>query len=448
MNEIIFVTQRSDLRTLMALEFHENGKKDFVSTEAENYIQRLTESQKQLLKSNRVRINQLTAFIVFGDGVIERPTGGTYVTQDMEYQDIIRPNSSLALFYKHSGEKIELVFYTRFLTASYAIKNEYANEVKAACKELDVGKNINFNKQKIFNMMHKLYPVTNLDPVTRVPPEGHTYFFYVKSVDGGQESADLTCPYISVRNASDTHSAPFIGPGNTIHGIIDTRGCWMLLRNFLWEYPNENVGNTYVELAKLYLIYKKTGGYQITIPASNPPKTVRMKIYDLLQKNLSESEVYVETQNYSYMVFLRLFTGLHCNRYLKFSNPQQNRNNVVLDIANTPNTFKTDLLVDIDDYWKGENLEFVSSPLQGEKQKILGYNASRKVIYLERGVGVTPPPGTKFVIDNCWSSNPRPKWGPNIFGHTFGYNKPWATVFGFKRTDGFTSDPGDAFKFQ
>jgi hypothetical protein len=129
--------------------------------------------------------------------------------------------------------------------------------------------------------------------------------------------------------------------------------------------------------------------------------------------------------------------------------PEQEEMKVVFHLTNSKSSFVTNLKEHIEDYWKGETLEFIAPPLQGQKRKVLAYNGTTKMIYLESDVSEIPQPDSVFKLDNCWRRKPLPKWGPNIFGQTYGYKKPWATLYGFKctKTGTFIPDPGDVDDF-
>lgn len=142
-------TKRPELLALMAHEFHQDGRQDFQDdNELLYYLKRLHPNQIKLLNTT-ARNNHLTAFITFGDGCFDRlmaahfcdrtlpriparwvpAPGGRPGEQLTIMLDNVRPNASLALFYK-TPEKIELVYYTRFFVVSYRIKYE----ARALCR--------------------------------------------------------------------------------------------------------------------------------------------------------------------------------------------------------------------------------------------------------------------------------------------------------------------------
>ena len=77
---IITITEHPILRNLMVYEFYSEDDKSFDPTQLEKYINRLTRNQKAILSESK--INELTSFLVYGDGFIERPIGGSYVYDD------------------------------------------------------------------------------------------------------------------------------------------------------------------------------------------------------------------------------------------------------------------------------------------------------------------------------------------------------------------------------
>jgi len=380
----IVITENEDLRKLMAYEFyHDSGTKLFDPSQCEKYLNRLTRNQKFILsKSN---IDELTSFVVFGDGVIEQKMGGSYVYDDDYKTDHITPkinsintvgsckcgrietitaaqavadtlnldieilpNASFAIFHRKSRRNVELLFYTRFFVINYYMLNNCAIVSRYLVKELNVlldkpsltdeeKEQKKKLKENIFKCMQKVYTVfcscsnypapegsePQLKKIGLKSQKKFKYYLSNTSIDSGTD-----VPYISIVDNSRNPIWWMQGGSewNTIHGTLFTKGCWMIFRNFTYDYDTGGAGTK---------------------------------------------------KNYSYYEFLRLFAGMQYNL----------KNNLI--------TF----------------------------------------------------PEIKDRAHNSWDHTIPITWEPNIAGKPCGSGTPWASLFFFKRIDTFTPEDGDDDKF-
>jgi hypothetical protein len=110
-------------------------------------------------------------------------------------------------------------------------------------------------------------------------------------------------PYIGLRDPSEGNKTPqwFSVPGgqvNTIHGMLMTQGCWMLMRNFIWNWPNEW---DYAEILADCLVKKRqTGVYN-----EDAKKYMRAVLSVNYQTDLEKNWV-----NNNYLKFVSLFGGI------------------------------------------------------------------------------------------------------------------------------------------
>lgn len=439
MGENIELTARKELQELLRLEFH-SGDGKYDPTELRNYLKRLTKNQNLLLKSSKAKPGRITAFVVFGDGMIDQPIGGTndYPKEEI-FQHILRPNASLALFYKDKSGHLELAFYTRFLEVYYLRPG--AAEIKDLCKKLDNFQDVERTRQALFGAMAKGLPALGAFlPATAMPAEKQRYYFYINShTPEGQYAAAI--PWIRLFNAQ-RKEPECIGAGNAIHGTINTKGCWMLLRNFLWKWPHENDGRVYTDMMKCYLEYRQNVDFSLQIAE---------KVKKILGLNVAPTvtQAFFEPKNYAYFYFLRLFTGMHFTEYVDGMRYPSWRHRRLDDPNNTKLGFKTDLNETVKDFWKGETIYFKGGNLDKMTATAAGYDGNTKMIKLAPpGLAIEPWSGVQFELDNSWCVAPAPVWGWNVFGQRFGFKQAWADVFVFKRTDRFTARTGDQQPFQ
>ena len=457
----------------MSFEFHKHkdGEDIFDDTEPELYLDhRLHPIQNNLLKYN-AKPDSLTAIITFGDGNIDHTMGDTFTST----KSVVHPNASLGLFYKQldsQGGDIELVFYTRFLAISYAVGPYSASrKIRQECKRLETErdsiKRIEIKKIIMKNML-------KLNTVMRIPALDEGY--------GKQEGSKTSHFRIVDWYPVDKVYVPWIAPkykknignrivtprwlyrGNTIHGLHDTQGCWMLFRNFLWLWPNEYQKRTplttdspyyktdfyYTGLSRCYAgvdlgyssTWRNTCINKVLKPAGSPPTpgftpTTRYKMFQLQQ------------QNFVYCEFIRLFSGLkytHSSKKIIF--PRNPLEYDVSEDSSAKNEFKTNIKIPGDNYLKDEAVYFTN----GLTAKIKKYKSDGGKITLYADLPSNPKKGDKFFIFrklNCWKA-PAKKYGPNFFGYNCenNTNRFWAYVYVFKRTDRFTYEKGDKKQFQ
>lgn len=388
------LTERQDLLRLMQKEFHKDGDKSFHDHEPRMFLNRLTEKQIELLNSKRVPSNQLTAFITFGDGFFNRHMGAFF--DDHPGEDSIRPNASFALFYKEEGKnkkKIELVFYTRFFVISYSMKTmKNLILARSLCRKLDENYSSEIEKQ-IFKLMGTSYYVekfTTLNSKGWNPNNTNNplrYGLLIGNIDAavGIQGHGGYFPWIHLQVKSNNEwITPDWLKGNTIHGMHNTQGCWMLLRNFIWLYPKENIGDYHKELSKCYV---KFLGY----PSPNCiEKALSRKDFmqDQDDKNKAIRKWWWNGRNYAYLEFIHLFVGLKYN-------------DTNLGISKTIASDVPVGLVSANNCWK-----------------------------------ITP----KSEMAQLFYNNGFRKIRADI-------REPWAYCFLFKRYDKFTPDLGDDIKF-
>lgn len=388
------LTSRKDLRELMRLEFHDD-EGGFEQGEPDNYLERLTGAQKDLLRGPRTRRRLLTAFIVFGDGRIDRPLGGGSLYPGTEvFRDSLRPNASLALFHKGDDDAVQLVFYTRSLMVSYTARHEADRKVRAECRKLDEATDSSQQAKiriAIFKAMLKLGNVRALLPVDSTPSEKHRYHFALHSHLGGGAGEP---PYIRLWT-SNRKEPGWFGRGNSLHGRLDTKGCWMLLRNRLWGWPREDHGQTYVKLAKAYLKYRRHKDSYV----DDVKKDLREALG--VATAPTEHEIFELPLNPAYLMFLRTFTGMRYNSFEKAVARPWRAGRVVRDGANSCNRIKTNLTETNADCWAGHSLQLMSGNLAYSQATISGYDPESKVLTLREPLRATPDPDSGFVLHHA-----------------------------------------------
>lgn len=316
-NEIFF-TKNAIYRRMMTNEFHEYGQTVFHPTEPENYLKRLTQPQKDLLFLDTIENNRLTAFIIFGDGYAERLMGARFTdaikresdNMIIEIDHNVRPNASFALFNRINESASEMVFYTRFLSIGYQSSKELfpnflekgyegAREAKLAARAL-LDENLKeandydthntevkafidalsdmtrenmlyaffteLSKMALFRRFTEITSETPTETPTKYLLSITSKFGKIKYESSGDDTEGVV-PYIAVKNGSgggtpDFMVLPFGDPPtskntNTIHGTLNTKGCWMMLRNHLWNWPceNKNDFDRYHEYEKFSIIH-------------------------------------------------------------------------------------------------------------------------------------------------------------------------------------------------
>jgi len=475
-----FLTKHPELRWLMSFEFHQNGSTDFHPKEPENYLKRLTTQQLDVL-NNLAEEDRLTAFIMFGDGRIDHAIGGTRYVGRERYK-VVRPNTSLALFYKHPGGlgKIELVFYTRYLSISYAYntdKGKVAKELGNLYKKLDTERDETKRKQlkdKILYNLLKMPPAQNMPAVDK-----HYYFHqyrrcYFRIAEWYRLSGYVLQPWIGVRDQRG-RIPNWLGAENTIHGLIDSNRCWMIFPNFLWLWPWEQTSTPsivttketkyiYTALNKCYSDYKGHRNYRTSGPLppdiQNCINSVKLKLQsaltpfpNILQSGWTKKLFEDPSRNPVYLDFIRIFAGIRFNSKsskVKFPSEKKALTYLVKPHSNNSQlTFRTNITIPENTFIKGEQIIYVTGNLAGSTRTITSYNSLNGFVSVNSNFGSKPKANDEFQIiynNNCWLPGKKIEYVPNYFGRT-ATNKYWAHVYTFKRNDRFTYDKDDKAKF-
>jgi hypothetical protein len=206
---------------------------------------------------------------------------------------------------------------------------------------------------------------------------------------------------------------------NTIHGIYNTRGCWMLMRNFVWNRPDENLGDTFFNLTKkCYLkhnpiIERLISQRELAVQARD--RRAQLRIDEIKEREYEKLARCVEY-------------------YLPMNHPVQNMTSE--NVA----------------YWflaRSRNfsyLHFIHTFIG------IRYNhENRNIPYYTPSVPTTEGK----MGDNCWKETSGAEMAklfyPTIFNDNKknDFTKPWAYAYLFQCTDGrFTPDPGDQKTFK
>lgn len=470
----IKLTEHPELRWLMSFEFHKDGSKDFDPKEPDNYLKRLHSCQSDRLK--KAKDNWLTAIITFGDGNIDHTMGGYFD----KTSSIVHPNASFGLFYKHPSSKgydIELVFYTRFLTISYKVRPvKDSIHIRKKCRELET-KTVDSERKTIKEEIRK--KMLKLVTVSKIPEISKTWFIHpgakitqFKIVDwwfievSKKPKIKLWVPWFAPkhpRRVDGKLMTPiWLHQRNTIHGLFNTAGCWMLLRNFLWLWPNEyrkrdpdpSVTETkfyktdyfYTGLNRCYVNFKTNASRRKCVKkilnAKNPPPTGYQpdKYHEMFKPPAS---------NYAYFEFIRIFTGIKYTHYSKAVRfPKDPIKYQITEQSSNRKVFKTNITIPGDDYLKDEWVKFGS----GDTRKIESYKSAGGVITLYSDAPFDLKKGQQFEIAkklNCWKKKWPPSYGANFFGYDCTKNKEryWGDSYIFRRTDEFDEE-GDVAPFK
>jgi|LGOV01.1.fsa_nt_gb hypothetical protein len=479
-----FLTKHPELQWLMSFEFHKSGQTDFDPTDPENYLHhRLTQQQNDVLE-NLATPGWLTAFLTFGDGCIDHAIGGTRHIGQERYK-VVRPNTSLALFYKHkTSGKIELVFYTRYLSISYAFYTDKKTKDDTVSKriagnhnQLDTERNRNKRRElqkKILKDMLKLPPFKSISPVNS-PYSTHQNKKYYFRIADWFPVGSVWEPWIGARDQRKIrfNIPKWLGLENTIHGLIDSNQCWMLFPNFLWLWPWENKPTPksltsketdyfYTALNKCYIRYDK---WEFANTSKPLPTSIQECIDNLrtklenalspfpssLQSGWTKKMFENDSRNPVYFEFIRMFVGLPYNaksNKLKFPKLKETLEYEVMShplFSNTKKRFFTNITIPEPTFIKGEKIQFTSG--SQPVRAIVHFNDG--FITVNQNLYDVPKMNDKFKIlykNNCWKV-PSNKYTPNFFGHT-AKKKYWAHVYIFKRDDRFTYDSNDKDEFK
>ncbi len=474
------LTEHPELRWLMSMEFHKSSPPfEFDDSEPKNYLQRLNSQQLKILEELS-EPRKLTAFITFGDGEIDHPMGGLFWIPELA---IAYPTASLALFYKYPpGNKVELVFYTRFLAISYGpvTPGNIASKVRQEIKKLHdehVSATRKACKKEIMKQMLKLNMIrgNNILPVNTPYNRQKRYYLFISPHNYAGRIYDGTQnPWLVVKTRSNRTGIPkFIAKGNTIHGLHNTQGCWMLLRNYIWLWPKENTltptpppstKRFYTYYAGLNECYQAhwTRTFDREGNVGPPPpgqvSCINNKMLDFpppAPTYDSTTMFQLGSKNFAYYEFLRVFAGLQYNAYKDYIKFPSKKPEYRVDphIINTHNKFKTNIKIPAKDYYKGEKIKFTSGSLSSQAPFTIEiYNDLNGFVTIDNvDVSLKPQVGDKFKIvstKNCWRQGRQIRYGLNFFGQPSSHNKPWADLFVFKRNDKFTDNTGDTTEFR
>ncbi|MCD4650322.1 MAG: hypothetical protein K8S56_00825 [Candidatus Cloacimonetes bacterium] len=414
-----------------------------------------------------------------------------------KFPDNIRPNASFSLFNKVNEYTSELVFYTRFFCISYYSGKdnypkhgiEHAFEARLVSRLL-MNENIKetneykegFNQEtkyfidevdvlskdqkikKYFEELSYMKPINDTFSEVTDKPENKYYLSIMKEF--GKPKYDLLweenkvamVPYITVKD-EDGKIPRFmtLPPGsdpndkntNTIHGSLNTKGCWTLLRNQLWNWPEEN---------KLMENYNKLS----KISASLFSEEELEAIFEAEQKDLTKNDLKKELEVLRGAV-LEDMTRSKLNEELKKEKLFKYHNEIIKKLELTqdiylltePNSegFKSALLFENDSkkrllhaFDKGWlNLvyfEFVNRFLEypyGKEDKYYYSFPSFKELDREGATGKNNI--FKKLKPDAWIKNCK------YIKNEKKYND-WADLYLFKRTDRFTKDDEDIETFK
>ena len=415
------ITTKPELLNLMANEFHQQGHRTFVKDEVENFIKRLTPEQIYLLfyKKNRqgtryiVPENRLTTFITYGDGRIDRFMAGDLNLDfkrgptNIDDRDNARPNASFAVFFKTISPTgvpvVELAFYTRFFVISYAgLKESNAKAARRICRQKNYDSLSSTEKADVFKYMRRMLTTKQFDDVTAIRPT--RYQIQIQNINHQYFGASYI-PYMMLRDRNLSTPWWFMGgtKHNTIHSIVNTRGCWMLLRNRVWNWPNEE--SDYTDLVKVYIKDRiEQAKWDFNIPAQYASYERNFK--DLLkpiQSKLDAPDIpYGEPGPDTKYTDMPLF-----ERYAKRFD------------------------------WWGQNSSYIPmlKHLAGIEYDL---SLADMFYYPNR-----PAPG----LNSFYKQN-SVKWINNIYSVKAHSNGSWCDLYLFRRSDRFTKDSGDTDVFK
>lgn len=379
---LINLTTRPEFRFLMAHEFHQVGSEEFDPTEPSNFLKRLTGKQEQFLL-NKVKDGRLTAFITYGDGIIDLPMGADFTPFREDgpltelVTDSIRPNASFAFFAKTSPGGVELVFYTRFFVINYGgNKDDDAKQARIKLKQLEMADDqktmlfsngrtaVDYNKPAsndfyvksrsdrddtillIFNHMKKLKkvhgvngngPFVEISKFINANKSPHWRKHYYLKVEGIEHPIGNYgyFPYLSL---IDENGQSIIFAKNRLHGLYNTMGCWMLMRLGLWLWPRENedveapLQNTtnyrtgyyrskYEKICSFQHLVRYHSSYKRYIDYSNDWDSIKNLLSGASGPG-KEWEYYANDINYSYLSFINLFAGIKYNQFSDNKGPE------------------------------------------------------------------------------------------------------------------------------
>ncbi|MEM7586925.1 MAG: hypothetical protein AAF560_26275 [Acidobacteriota bacterium] len=441
-------TDRPELQRLMTNEFHLPGEEDFVGDQLDSYVQRLSASQLSVLDT--LVDNELMAFITLGDGYFDYPMSAGFSELKT---DNVRPNASFALFYRVSPQDVHLVYYTRFFTVSYAEQGFNRRDCHRYDATTDPIARAALKKQ-IYRAMQLIPAVhKHFTPTDR----SHTENFRLR-LDTRGFFQDLDFTHSTWIVLEEQVGARWRIPDwlkkqriNTLHGMINTGGCWMFQRNLLFEWPNEigPAGNARFErYAKAYVAARKDSDWHVKY---NEEFEVSLPAHDA---NL----LLTRSFNPAYLEFLRAFIGVRPLFYQKTLS-QFPPHAVTVEIGSEDEVV-VNLPSAVEDYYRKELMRFddvtSTAALQGKTLMIDGslpLDQGRTRLLLIQSLPARPAAGDIIQRYNAWGET-KPKdvfFGPNAFGDFFDKKvfakdrdggRGFAEVYLWKQKDGFTSLDG------
>lgn len=234
------VTDNAKLRGLMTHEFHLDDLKGgfaFDPAELQAELDGLTPQQRKLLATADPGSegNRLVTFITLVKESDRRMHADTCQKEPFS----IKPNATFAVFHvKGPGKEVALICFTRFFV--FNMINPETNGL-------------------VHRNQGKLKPDEWLARTNPTPPR-----FLIGA---------FSRPFLTdgvFWNRVYTPDGKNIMGGNTLHGMINTVGCWMLFRNF--NFPKQNAAGTPIEddldrILNRFIRHIKTVGRKKTIEA-------------------------------------------------------------------------------------------------------------------------------------------------------------------------------------
>lgn len=457
---MLTLTEKTELLNLMCNEFHDDDG-NFNDREAKAFISRLTDDQLSLLESSPD--NQLIAFITAGDGYIERSMG-------LDFCHIVsspaRATASFALFYKSSNTSIELAFYSRFFLISYATYQPAHTNFRNILDTLQASKydpdNSDLNDFKYYMidneetrkaiLYNDAYPwmieqaylqgrrAYNVSGFLNSRNKAKCYYLSLSNrfkhempmqfIDENSniQSGNYYFPYTYLRNRNrnGTYQTPNWFAGNAIHGLYNTRGCWSLLRNYHWQWPQENID-----------IYADTNHQTHFLKGdSRPLNDIFMDAYFDYRRNKKKCSE-IDGDN------LLLWNALLWKYYEYSEFPLERRSNTA--------HFQLDDVANFDlQIFRQIAVDFLSGTKNSFNHSYLNFlNLFTGAQFTSRLDHVGVPVGSVTANNNnIFEKTFRPVFGENIYGQSFDRAIGWTQLYIFRArhssTNSFTPDYNDA----
>ena len=261
----IWITERTEMLRIMRHEFS-NGT-DFDPAPLAQYLSTLTVEQVKLLMSypfeKYTGKHRLVAFITLDEKNTDLPMCADQC--DPPASTLIRSNSHFALFHCNGvAQRVSLVCYTKEF-------NLFAGRPTLDKRDAT---------------MPTVYKISAMD-MTGIPStEGDTIWNRVSKVGHNDQGT-------AIYGGDATH-AP-----NSMHGMINTAGCWMLFRNYNWYKPKQT------EFIHVFQQYRSAGN-KMTDPLRHRLK--ELGYGEAL--NDVQSRFFGWERNYAYTWFTRDIIGI------------------------------------------------------------------------------------------------------------------------------------------